>query len=137
MRLIQRLRDAVDALFANEEELEEIDTEFLRRRDEYVHLSVTEMKSVKEDSQEITKNREKTNGENSRHSDDDVETVVPRGAPTPGDAVRCNLCGQLFKLKKMPEAIEHVAAHDEQGSADIDPFEQQHEQTAMIIEDMF
>jgi len=38
------------------------------------------------------------------------------------DVARCDLCGQQFPLQEMPEVIEHVAGHDEQGAARVDPF---------------
>lgn len=45
------------------------------------------------------------------------------GSDSDSDWVRCNLCRQRFALARMPDAIEHVALHDEQGAAEIDPFE--------------
>jgi len=38
-------------------------------------------------------------------------------------AVRCDLCGNLEQLKNMPEMFEHVATHDGQGQAKVDPTE--------------
>jgi len=36
---------------------------------------------------------------------------------------RCDLCGRLFDLEDFPDLVAHVAGHDEQGAAEIDPFE--------------
>jgi hypothetical protein len=36
------------------------------------------------------------------------------------DMIRCDLCARLFDT--MDDCVEHVAEHDEQGSASIDPF---------------
>ena len=40
-----------------------------------------------------------------------------------GDWCRCDLCGQRFDLEEFPDLVEHVAGHNEQGAAEIDPFE--------------
>jgi hypothetical protein len=45
-----------------------------------------------------------------------IETS-PDGYP---DMIRCDLCARLFDT--MDDCVEHVAEHDEQGSASIDPF---------------
>lgn len=37
---------------------------------------------------------------------------------------RCDLCGAQRALRDFPELVEHVAGHDEQGAAEIDPFEE-------------
>jgi hypothetical protein len=42
---------------------------------------------------------------------------------TPHGTARCNLCGRLYHIEQMPEAVEHVASHNDQGEAEIDPFE--------------
>lgn len=36
--------------------------------------------------------------------------------------LRCDLCARLFELDDMPAVIEHIASHDGQGAAEIDPF---------------
>jgi hypothetical protein len=36
------------------------------------------------------------------------------------DRFRCNLCGSLFD--SMNECVDHVAGHDGQGDASVDPF---------------
>jgi len=36
---------------------------------------------------------------------------------------RCELCGRLYDLEEFPDLVEHVAGHNEQGAAEIDPFE--------------
>lgn len=41
----------------------------------------------------------------------------PRDYP---DRFRCNLCGELFD--NMDECVDHVAGHDGQGNASVDPF---------------
>lgn len=38
---------------------------------------------------------------------------------------RCDLCGSQYPLDDFGELVEHVAGHDEQGAAEIDPFEQE------------
>jgi hypothetical protein len=43
--------------------------------------------------------------------------------PDEGEA-RCNVCGKLFAVSEMPKVIRHVAEHDGQGAAEIDPTEQ-------------
>ena len=40
-----------------------------------------------------------------------------------GGWCRCNLCGKNYQLEEFPELVDHVAAHGEQGAAEIDPFE--------------
>jgi len=47
-----------------------------------------------------------------------IETDVDDGR------VRCDLCGSLFDAVEMPECIEHVAAHDDQGAAEVDPVDE-------------
>lgn len=37
--------------------------------------------------------------------------------------VRCDICGEWMKVQKMPEMVEHVALHDDQGAAEVDPTE--------------
>lgn len=39
-----------------------------------------------------------------------------------GEKARCDLCGEYFPVRKVPDLIQHVADHDEQGQAEIDPF---------------
>lgn len=39
------------------------------------------------------------------------------------DRIRCNLCGTLFDVDEMPDCIDHVAKHDGQGAAEINPVE--------------
>lgn len=36
---------------------------------------------------------------------------------------RCALCGLTYPTESFPELLEHVATHDEQGAAEIDPFQ--------------
>lgn len=36
------------------------------------------------------------------------------------DMIRCDLCGRLFDT--MDDCVKHVADHDDQGSASVDPF---------------
>jgi DNA-binding transcriptional ArsR family regulator len=38
---------------------------------------------------------------------------------------RCDLCGSQYPLGDFADLVEHVAAHDEQGAAEIDPFERE------------
>lgn len=45
-----------------------------------------------------------------------IETS-PDGHP---DMIRCDLCARLFDT--MEDCVDHVAKHDKQGSASIDPF---------------
>lgn len=39
------------------------------------------------------------------------------------ELVRCDICAQQMELVDMPDMVIHVASHDEQGSAEIDPTE--------------
>ena len=41
------------------------------------------------------------------------------------DRCRCDLCGSQYTLDDFEQLVEHVAAHNEQGAAEIDPFEQE------------
>lgn len=56
-------------------------------------------------------------------SDSDVQYKYMSMGDGLDSKCRCDLCGQQFDLEAFPELVEHVAAHDEQGSAEIDPFE--------------
>lgn len=38
---------------------------------------------------------------------------------------RCQICGKLEAVQRMPQMIEHIACHDDQGSAELDPTETQ------------
>jgi hypothetical protein len=38
------------------------------------------------------------------------------------DYVRCNLCGRLYDFKNINIAFEHIAKHNGQGEASINPF---------------
>jgi len=46
---------------------------------------------------------------------------------------RCDLCGRLFELEHFPDLVEHVAEHDSQGAAEIDPFAETEHRT--VIDD--
>lgn len=37
------------------------------------------------------------------------------------ETVRCDICGRLMPVTQMPELMDHVASHDEQGAAEVDP----------------
>ena len=39
------------------------------------------------------------------------------------ELIRCNLCGKLFDKREMESAVSHVAGHDQEGAAEIDPFD--------------
>lgn len=40
-----------------------------------------------------------------------------------GERARCDLCGEYYQVEDAPQLIEHVAGHDDQGQAEVDPFE--------------
>ena len=48
---------------------------------------------------------------------------------------RCDLCGSQFSIQEFPKLVDHVAAHDEQGSAEIDPFDEAERRT-VITDDL-
>ena len=48
---------------------------------------------------------------------------------------RCDLCGSQYALEEFPQLVEHVAGHDDQGGAEIDPFAEAEERT-VIGEDL-
>jgi len=52
-----------------------------------------------------------------------MTTIGTANDPDSDPRVRCDLCGRLFEIEAIEDAIEHVADHDGQGQADIDPFE--------------
>ena len=56
-------------------------------------------------------------------------------ADTDGDWCRCDLCGQRFDLDEFPQLVDHVAAHGDQVTEDIDPFDEAERQT-MITEEL-
>jgi hypothetical protein len=58
-------------------------------------------------------------------------SVVDESAPVG----RCDLCGRLFELEQFPQLVDHVASHDGQGAAEINPFDEA-EQRTMISEEM-
>lgn len=37
------------------------------------------------------------------------------------ERVRCDICGRLMDIQKMPELMAHVGSHNEQGAAEVDP----------------
>ena len=41
----------------------------------------------------------------------------------PAERCRCDLCGRLFDLEEFPDLVAHVAGHDQDGAAEINPFE--------------
>ena len=58
-------------------------------------------------------------------------TVVDESPPVG----RCDLCGRLFELEQFPQLVDHVAGHDGQGAAEINPFDEA-EQRTVISEEM-
>jgi hypothetical protein len=51
------------------------------------------------------------------------ETVQYEWITVKADAgrVRCDICGRLMDIQKMPDLMEHVGSHNEQGAAEVDP----------------
>jgi hypothetical protein len=52
------------------------------------------------------------------------------------DAIRCDFCGNQLPLKKTPEMVEHLAGHDEQGMAEVNPLQEHQEQAGFTLEDI-
>ena len=67
-------------------------------------------------------------------SESDIRYKYMTIGDDPESYCRCDLCGHLFELEAFPELVDHVAAHDQQGAAEIDPFETAEQQTMITKE---
>jgi hypothetical protein len=67
-------------------------------------------------------------------SESDIRYKYMTIGDDPESYCRCDLCGHLLELEAFPELVDHVAAHDQQGAAEIDPFEIAKQQTMITKE---
>jgi len=57
-----------------------------------------------------------------RHLETDATILI--GDDETRDAIRCNLCGYLFKKSDMATAVDHVASHSSDRDGEVDAFEE-------------